>query len=76
MSFISSNYDVKSIIFSQFWSLAFSPNCWQKPCYNYYDIEQAFAGKEQVQPDPYSFNYSKIYSYLKLFQIVFEIGYL
>ena len=32
MSLISPNFDVKSIIFSQFWPGAFSQNCWKKPC--------------------------------------------
>ena len=31
MSLISPNFDVKSIIFSQFWPEAFSKNCWKKP---------------------------------------------
>ena len=31
MSFVSPNFDVKSIIFSQFWPGAFSQNCWKKP---------------------------------------------
>ena len=29
MSLISSNFDVKSIIFSQFWPGVFSQNCWK-----------------------------------------------
>ena len=32
MSLISPNFDVKLIIFSQFWPGAFSQNCWKKPC--------------------------------------------
>ena len=32
MSLISPNFDVKSIIFSQFWPGAFSQNCWKRPC--------------------------------------------
>ena len=32
MSLISPNFDVMSIIFSQFWPGAFSQNCWKKPC--------------------------------------------
>ena len=32
MPLISPNYDVKSIIYSQFWPGAFSKNCWKKPC--------------------------------------------
>ena len=31
MMLASPNFDVKSIIFSQFWSRAFSQNCWKKP---------------------------------------------
>ena len=31
VSLISLNFDFKSIIFSQFWSGAFSQNCWKKP---------------------------------------------
>ena len=30
MSLISPNFDVKFIIFSQFWPGAFSQNCWKK----------------------------------------------
>ena len=39
MSLISPKFDVKSIIFSQFWPRAFSQNCLKKPCnwrYNAY----------------------------------------
>ena len=32
MSLISPNFDVKLIIFSQFWPGAFSQNCWKRPC--------------------------------------------
>ena len=32
MSLISPNFDVNSVIFSQFWLGAFSQNCWKKPC--------------------------------------------
>ena len=32
MSLISPNFDVKSIIFPQFWPRAFPQNCWKKPC--------------------------------------------
>ena len=32
MSLISPNFDVKSIIFSQFWPGAFSQKCWEKTC--------------------------------------------
>ena len=32
MPLSSSNFDVKSINFSQFWPRAFSQNCWKKPC--------------------------------------------
>ena len=32
MSLISPNFDIKLIIFSQFWTGAFSQNCWKKPC--------------------------------------------
>ena len=37
MSSISPNFDVKSIIFSQFWPGDFSPNCWKRPWLTSYD---------------------------------------
>ena len=33
MSLISPNFDIKSIIFFQFWPGAFSQNCWKRPWY-------------------------------------------
>ena len=38
MSFISPNFEVKLISFSQFWPGAFSQNCWKKPCADYSQI--------------------------------------
>ena len=33
LSLIFPNFDIKSIIFSQFWPGTFSQNCWIKPCF-------------------------------------------
>ena len=40
MSLISPNFDVKLIIFSQFWLGAFSQNCWKKPCTGFIRVRE------------------------------------
>ena len=47
MSLISPNFDVKSIIFSQFWPGSFSQNCWKKP---WFLMQKAFPNHAQYVP--------------------------
>ena len=49
MSLISPNFVVKSIIFPNFWSRAFSQNCWKKPCFFKYNPSRIV--EKSVEPD-------------------------